>query len=77
MNNSWDITNENIHCQMLSQMTKMGKLNLIEDILFLLAFISFLRENLIDPNKKRKDLHQFREMTNNERHALNPSTYED
>jgi len=85
MDNSWDITNENIHCQMLSQMTKMGKLNLIEDILFLLAFISFLGENLIDPdpfppkpnNKKRKELHQFREMTNNERHALNPSTYED
>ncbi len=43
----------------------MGKINLIENIPFLLAFLGLLRKDLVDPsppkpkNKRRKDLHQF------------------
>jgi hypothetical protein len=59
----------------------MGKLNLIEDIPFLLAFIGLLEKDLANldlfpkpKNKRRGDIHQFREMVDNEGHALNPST---
>lgn len=84
MDSSLDITNENIHCQMLLQTAKMGKLNLIEDIPFLSAFIGFLGKDLTNldrsppkpKNKRKRDLNQFWEMANNEGHAFNPSIYE-
>jgi hypothetical protein len=66
--------------QMLLKIIKMGKLNLIENIPFLVAFLGLLGKYLANPsppkpkNKRRKDLHQFQEMANNEGHAFNPST---
>ncbi len=67
---------------MLSETIEMGKLSLIENIPFLLAFIGLLEKNLanLDPfppkpkNKRRRDLHHFREMAKNEGHVFNPST---
>jgi hypothetical protein len=81
MDNLWDTTSEEIH-QMLSKTIEVGKLNLIEDIPFLLAFIGLLEKDLVnlDPfplkpkNKRRGDLHQFWVMANNKGHAFNPST---
>lgn len=71
----WDTTSEEIR-QMLLKIIKMGKLNLIEKIPSLLAFLGLLKKRFFPKpkNKRRKDLHQFREMANNEGHAFNPST---
>jgi hypothetical protein len=69
MDNLRDTINEDIH-QMLSETIEMGKLNLTEDIPFLLAFIGLLEKDLVDlnlfppksKNKRKADLHQFQEM---------------
>jgi hypothetical protein len=47
MDNLWDTTSEEIH-QMLSKTIELGKLNLIEDIPFLLAFIGLLEKDLVN-----------------------------
>jgi hypothetical protein len=47
MDNLWDTTSKEIH-QMLSKTIEVGKLNLIEDIPFLLAFIGLLEKDLVN-----------------------------
>jgi hypothetical protein len=48
LDNLWDTTSEEIH-QMLLETIEMGKLNLIEDIPFLLAFIGLLEKRFGKP----------------------------
>ncbi len=80
MDNLWDTTSKEIR-QMLLEIIEMGKLNLIEDIPFLLALIGLLEQDLVDldpspkpRNKRRGGIHHFLEMVDNEGHALNPLT---